>query len=71
MDEILKKLNERDRGTIERTLEMLKREEKDLPYMEHMCESLRWRIYGMADILLAHRTITEDEYIVLSNASNW
>lgn len=70
MDEILKKLDERDRTTIERTLEQLHEEEK-LPYREHICEQLRWRIYGMADILLAHRCINADEYIVLAQSWKW
>ena len=71
MDEILKKLDVKDRSTIERTLAMLKNEEKKLPYTEHICEHLRWRIYGMADILLAHQCINADEYVVLAQSSNW
>ena len=71
MDEILKKLDAKDRSTIERALEMLKNEESRQPRLEHICEHLRWRIYGMADILLAHQCITADEYVVLAQASNW
>ena len=71
MDEVLKKLDERDRRTIESTLVMLKEEEKHLPYTEHICEQLRWRIYGMADILLEKQCISTDEYIRLSNAQKW
>ena len=70
MNEILKKLDEVDRKTIERTLEMLKREEK-IPHREHICEQLRWRIYGMADILLHHGKIDAEEYVVLATASKW
>ena len=71
MDEVLKKLDVKDRSTIERTLAMLKNEEKNLPYTEHICEHLRWRIYGMADILLAHQCINADEYAVLAQSSKW
>ena len=45
MDEILKKLDAKDRSTIERTLEMLKNEESRHPCMEHICvgESMGWQ----------------------------
>ena len=71
MDEILKKLDERDRESIERTLAQLKEEEKKLPYTKQICEQLRWRIYGMADILFAHECINVDEYVVLAQSWKW
>ena len=70
MKEILKKLPVLDRKSIENAMEMIK-EQEQIPNREHLCEHLRWRIYGMADILLDHQIITADEYCVLVNASKW
>ena len=71
MEEILKKLGEVDRCAIERTLETLREEEKFLPHTKNICEHLRWRIYGMADILLLHQIISAEDYVVLSQSSKW
>lgn len=69
MNEILKKLPELDRRSIENVLEMI-RERKDMSYKE-VRERLKWRVYGIADILLNHGIINADEYCVLADSEKW
>lgn len=68
MKKILEKLSVKDRQTIERVLKSIK---TDRYGRKDIIELLQWRIYGMADILLAEGKINEDDYIVLSDASKW
>ena len=71
MNEILKKLPELDRKSIKNALEMIRKWEQNEPNMKQIPECLRWRIYGIADILLNHQIINVDEYCVLIDASKW
>lgn len=66
MNEILKKLSKAEKQTIERTLESMQ-ENGNLTIIE----CLKWRIYGMADILLAEGKINADDYCILVNANKW
>ena len=70
MKEILKKLDDLDRKSIELSLEMIKRYENE-PGMGFLCEQCKWRIYGMADALFHHKIITADEYLILSQSHKW
>ena len=68
MDEVLKKLPRFASDAIERTLEMIHTNRYN---NEEVNERLRWRIYGMADILIAEGKINADDYCTLINPRKW
>ena len=68
MKKILEKLSVKDRQAVERVLKSI---ETDRYGRKDIIKLLQWRIYGMADILLAEGKINADDYIVLSDASKW
>jgi len=68
MDEVLKKLPSFASDAIKRTLETLHTNKYN---NEEINERIRWRIYGMADILLMEKRINTEDYCTLIDPRKW